>query len=552
MEPRTLVEVAHRHLEGAFPRAQRGYFESSSRQVRWVPVVDLVREAFGFARRLRDALPDPRSVCVLHDLEPQALSTAILAAMAAGSTPLVVPRNALDRGTSGFTEWMGKTFAVPPLLVSESLHEQLALQASIDGSLASVTRDRCDDTPFPTGRLAFLQCTSATTGNSKVAMITHENVLQNVGDIRRGTDSGPDEIVCSWLPLYHDMGLVGCELFSLVHGYRHLSLRAYDFLRRPSTWLRLISQFQCTLSPAPNFGYQYAIDHVRDNELEGVRLDSWRIAFNGAEPVRVSTLRAFAQRFSRFGFDSTSFRPSYGLAEATLAVCVGSAARARYLVVARDTVKSGCAVGVRREGATFETADPVSPGRDELVVTSCGRPVSGVSLSIAVDGRDTTENGVVGEILVRGRSVFAGYLSSAEGPPAGEVRTGDVGFLYDGELYVVDRLKNIVIINGTNYPASDLEERVGDTLSLPSESIMVFERAIGDEAPEVVAVVESESDFGSITPEALQSLSGILAAIVFVKRRSLPKTTSGKKQHHLCRALLAAGELSVMRTVSMR
>lgn len=551
MEPRNLVEVANRHLDGAFPGARRGYYDSASRQVRWVAVADMVREAFGFARRLSDALPRRESACLLHDLEPRAQSTAILAAMAAGSAPLVLPRNALDRGTDAFVDWVRATFDTPPLLVSESLRDLPESLPVADGSPAATSSEQSDRAPYPVGDLAFLQCTSATTGSAKVACIGHDNVLRNVRGIREHVGGGDHEVVCSWLPLYHDMGLVGCELFSLVHGYEHVSLRAYDFLRRPSAWLRLVGEFRCTMSPAPNFGYQYAADHVRSDELEGIDLGSWQVAFNGAEPVRVSTMRAFVDRFAPFGFRKEAFCASYGLAEATLAVCLSHPEPARYLVIDRETVKPGAAAGIRRSGSVFEATAPAVE-KNELIVTSCGRPLSAVSLALDAGGVASGAAGMVGEIVVRGPSVFRGYLAREDGSSGGELHTGDLGFLHDGELYVVDRLKNIVIINGLNYPTSDLEERVGRVLQVPPEGVMVFERSIGGEASSVVAIVEADPGAGPIAEDAAQALSGLLGQIVFVKRRSLPKTTSGKKQHHLARSLLAAGQLPVIKTTPLR
>jgi acyl-CoA synthetase (AMP-forming)/AMP-acid ligase II len=178
------------------------------------------------------------------------------------------------------------------------------------------------------------------------------------------------------------------------------------------------------------------------------------------------------------------------------------------------------------------------------------------------DDKETTDENVVGEIVVRGTSIFDGYAtpmsptvgsSDAPGQPErpDQVDTGDLGFLHGGELYIVDRLKSIVIINGVNYPAADLEERVAAAIGVAVDGVMVFDEAIAGDMGTVVAVAETGADTASPEPEALQAISGLLSEIYCVKRRSLPKTTSGKKQHHLCRSLLASGRLPVLKTISL-
>lgn len=391
--------------------------------------------------------------------------------------------------------------------------------------------------------LALVQYTSGSTSRPRGVALTHANLVANTRDIVRALELGPDDRKVSWLPLFHDMGLIGGVLSPLEAGAPIRLLPPAAFVRRPVRWLRAVSEFRATLSTAPNFGYQLCVDRISEGELEGLDLRCWRRALNGAEPVRPETLAAFERRFASVGFRPSAFLPVYGLAEATLAAAFTPLDRGARI----DEVDAAALTATGR-------AEPVRPGRPARRVVSCGRPLPGSEVRIVdpADGLPLPERRE-GEITLRGLGVMRGYLedpgSTAEALRDGWLRTGDLGYLADGELHVTGRRKSVLIRAGRKYHAADLEaaaERVPGVRRGCSAAFSVD----GAAREELVLVVEhargaaGDADLARRVGAAVAEREGVVLDRVHVAPpRSVPKTSSGKVQRGACRELLLAGAL---------
>ncbi|WP_238540006.1 AMP-binding protein [Corallococcus macrosporus] len=299
------------------------------------------------------------------------------------------------------------------------------------------------------GALGLIQFSSGSTVDPKPVTLTHEALLAQVAALEVEMPLGPGvpRVGVSWLPLYHDMGLIGCLLAALYYPGSLVLIPPEVFLARPALWLRALSRHQAYISPAPNFAYGLCLKRVRDSELEGVDLSSWRHALNGAEPVSADTLRRFAQRFERWGFSARALRPVYGLSEASLAVTFPPAGRGPR------------ALGV--DAALLAREGRVAEGSRELV--SVGRPVAGFEVEVRGEAGEPLAERHVGRVFARGPSLMSGYFADAQATDRtltrdGWLDTGDLGFLADGELYLTGRAKDVVIIRGANHAPQAFEE----------------------------------------------------------------------------------------------
>ncbi|HLX60995.1 MAG TPA: AMP-binding protein [Planctomycetota bacterium] len=374
--------------------------------------------------------------------------------------------------------------------------------------------------------LAFMQLTSGSTGSQRAVMIRHANVAANAHAIGTLSDAAPfsdENGVVSWLPLNHDMGLVGCILFPIFYGLDLKLLRPESFLARPNLWLKMLSTQNNPFAPAPNFAYQLCVERADPAELKGCDLSNWRCALSGAEMIRPETCAAFEAKFSALGFKPRAWLACYGMAEATLAAT-------------SDTRRQGIRTLAAPRGMQAEM------GLKELVC--CGEPVRDSRIRISPPAsQDALGEGQVGEICINGPGIFAGYYNDAEATAAalqdGWLRTGDLGFLKDGELYITGRLKDVLIVHGHNIMPHEIEwlaeSATGAGGAERSGAFSVAHGADGEQAVVVLEISGIEGERLSALAHEIRSRVGRglglpLADIVLVRRGQIPKTTSGKVQ----------------------
>lgn len=397
--------------------------------------------------------------------------------------------------------------------------------------------------------LALVQYTSGSTGHPRGAAITQSSLAANLEGIVTSLELTPDDRCVDWLPLYHDMGLIGTVLVALTAGASSILIAPEAFVLRPTTWLETFTSRRGTYAPAPNFGYQLCVTRVSDEALKKLDLSSWRVALTGAEPVRMETVEAFSERFGPCGFRAEAFLPVYGLAESTLAA-------------AFPPLRRG-ARAVSVDAETLRTAGRAQPPRGEAArtVVSVGRAFPGAELRVVNPEWKPLPEREEGEIVLRGPSVMSGYFGEPEATARtirdGWLHTGDMGFIADGELYVTGRMKAVLIRAGEKYHAEDLERAAEGVRDVRNGCSAAFAIEAGG-TEEVVLVVERSAravvdprELARQVADEVQRAEGLAASVVHVVRPGqVPKTSSGKVQRERCRASLAGGSLEILGSYS--
>jgi acyl-CoA synthetase (AMP-forming)/AMP-acid ligase II len=380
--------------------------------------------------------------------------------------------------------------------------------------------------------IALLQYTSGSTGTPKGVVVTHRNILANAAIVREAFSLTPDDVSVSWLPPYHDMGLIGSTLTPLAVGFPAVFMPPAAFLRRPLTWLQAITRFRGTIGGAPNFAYALCVAKLTPERAAQLDLSSWRVAFTGAEPVRVTTLDDFTQAFAPYGFRRRQFHPCYGLAESTLMVS-GLPTGDVPVVVALDAAEFAAGRAVRATHAA-------------RVVVGSGKPPSAVRVVIVQpETHVRLADGEIGEIWVASPSNAAGYwrrsgdetfgatLADGDGP---FLRTGDTGFLLDGGLFVTGRCKEVIIVNGRNLYPRDIEEVACDGYpALDPDCSVAFSTVVHDREA-VVFTAELRSNDPQVRRDAAAAVRAALMReldvavfdVHFVGPGAIPRTSSGK------------------------
>lgn len=402
--------------------------------------------------------------------------------------------------------------------------------------------------PRPTlaaGDLAFIQYTSGSTGDPKGVALTHANLLANIRAMRLAARATPADVFVSWLPLYHDMGLIGAGMGSMVVGFPLVLMSPLAFLARPVRWLEAISRHRGTLSAAPNFAYEICANKLADSELAGLDLSCWRMACNGAETVSPVTLERFAARLGPYGLRRGALAPVYGLAECSVGLAFPPRGRGPRI----DRV-------ARRALADEGLAQPVGddqPGAQ--AIPGCGHALPGHAIRIVDAAGRVLPERRVGRIQFRGPSATAGYF---ENPAAtaklfdGDwLNTGDLGYLADGELFVTGREKDLIIRGGHNIHPQELEEAVGRIAGVRAGNVVVFpatDARAGTERlvvlAETRATTESHARIRAEVERLAVELTGLPADdVVLAPPGTVLKTSSGKLRRTACRTAYERGEL---------
>ncbi|MEO0928067.1 MAG: AMP-binding protein, partial [Cyanobacteria bacterium J06643_13] len=404
--------------------------------------------------------------------------------------------------------------------------------------------------------LAFLQYTSGSTGTPKGVMVTHRNLLHNEKIIKTGMGHSEKTVFVGWLPLFHDMGLVGNVLQPLYLGIPSVLMSPVAFLQKPIRWLQAISRYKATTSGGPNFAYDLCVQKIKPEECAELDLSSWTVAFNGAEPIRSETLAKFAQAFACCGFDSQAFYPCYGMAETTLFV---SGSRQKISPVLREV------------DSTQLQQNAIAPAADRnnsQAVVGSGQTFVDKMIIVDPESQTRCQPNQVGEIWVADPSVAQGYWNrpeqtlqtfqahladTGEGP---WLRTGDLGFVQEGELFITGRIKDVIIIRGRNHYPQDIEQTIENSHPALRNSCGAAFAVEIDGNEQLVIAQEVERSYirkldvdgvvAAIRKAVSEDHGLFVSGIVLLKTASIPKTSSGKIQRHACKQGFLADSLKVV------
>ena len=402
----------------------------------------------------------------------------------------------------------------------------------------------------------LIQYTSGSTGLPKGVVLSHANLLANVRAIGDGVAVQPDDVVVCWLPLYHDMGLIGCWLFSLCHKLPLVVMSPLSFLRRPERWLWALHAYRGTLSPAPNFAFELCVRKVPDDAIEGLDLSRWRVALNGAEPINPVTIERFVKRFGPRGFRPAAMMPVYGLAESTVALTFHPVGQSPQVdVIERETFRrSRKAVPV---SGSSDNGDGDGEWPEALRFISVGHPVLDHEVRIVNDDGRRIGERTEGHIEFRGPSATPGYYRNPEATRAirtddGWLRTGDLGYLGEGDLFITGRSKDLIIKGGRNIYPQEVESVAAEIEGIRAGCVAAFSvpnQKTGSEGLVVVAETRRKNSEvrESLTAEIRRNIASVVKIspddVRLVPPHTIPKTPSGKLRRAECRRLYLEDKL---------
>jgi acyl-CoA synthetase (AMP-forming)/AMP-acid ligase II len=537
------------------PDTDRGiHFADSAGGWSFRSYADLASSVAECAGRLKDAgLGTGGVVCIALPSGPEFVA-AFFGTLIAGGTPAPVAPPLIFRSAEEYVSHLAQQLqaASPCLVVSDADLLPVVVGAVQTAGLdcpclaLSLAGERCDLPARPPAALALLQFTAGSSGSPRGVRISWENLETHLAALHQWVRWRQDDSVASWLPLYHDMGLIGMFLCSVVHRARLWLLRPEQFLRSPTSWLECLGRFGATMTGGPSFGYGYAAKKVTPAELAGMDFSRWRVAAVGAERVDAAALDRFARLVAPGGFRREAFLPGYGLAEATLALTGSRLGKLPLLVaVDRASLRFGDPVRVLERGCL----DPAGGGGRGDWLVGCGRPLPGVRLWIVDATGAPLGEGRLGEIVAAAPWVAEGYQGAQAGGPSrfaqGRLCTGDAGFLLDGELFVLGRMGDSTKVRGRSLYAEDVEARLAAIPGVPAgRVVVVFGRFDGVDT--VAAVVERERGaWVEAAARRLRSQTGRSARVLIleVPRYAIPRTSSGKPRRRLLGQELMEGAL---------
>jgi len=551
---RTFVEVLR---ENAVHTDRAVTFVRASGEDRKVSFPDLWQEARQRARALYALGLKKGDRVALVLPEPDEFVLTFMGCLVAGivAVPMYPPQTLAKLEAYGDTvRHILAASGAEVMVTSDSLRalmqENLAsadVRVFVEKDVRGAADDALAPEPVSHDDLAFLQFTSGSTSKPKGVMVTFGNLAANAHAIMvDGLKSTPDDRGVSWLPLYHDMGLIGFVVAPLYTLVQVMFLPTMSFIRRPSIWLEAIHRHRATITFAPNFAYALATRAVTDTQAKEWDLSSMRALGCGAEPIQADVLRGFLERFAPNGLSPKSVLPSYGMAESTLAIS--------FWDLGRELTTDVVDVDAMRRG---EAVQATNGHGMELV--ACGKPFPGHEIRVSgVDGESLGERRV-GEICVKGPSVTVGYFgdpaSSEEAFGGGWLKTGDLGYFADGNLFICGRAKDLIILNGKNYYPQDIEAVVSRVPGVRDGQCVAFSVLSGKSAEHCVIVVEAKpgpraGTAAEIIAQIIQAVRaeiGIVPGEVhLIKRGTLPKTSSGKVRRREAKRRLELDELELL------
>jgi len=537
----TLTEMLDARSRGS---GAIGYLEGEGAQKN-LALSDLRRRALGILRHLQRSGAQPGDRLILHVASNEQFIDAYWACLYGGIIPVPVAVGISDEHKQKLLR-IAKQLGNPLLYTDRKLCERLATFAATQGEPEAWTTlkprtfliDQLDDisregTParITADQTAFIQFSSGSTSEPKGVVLTHGNILANAEGARQAAAFTEQDTSLSWMPLTHDMGLIGFHLMMMYSGVRQFLMPTDLFVRRALLWMKFAAEKRVTITCSPNFGYRHFLRALGDQTLEGVDLASIRMIFNGAEPISVELAGEFLDRMAPYGLRRSAMFPVYGLAEASLAAIFPEpGAEYRYITVDRRSLGLGAA-------ARFVAADDA----DALEIMCEGKPIPYISVKLVGDDGAEVAPGHVGHLLIRGDNVTRGYYENPEAnaaaiTPDGWLNTGDLALLHEGEFYITGRSKEIIFVNGQNYYPYDLESVVQAEPGLGHGKVIAAGvRSHGSATDDLVLFVQHRGSMQDFLPLAARAIhlvnehAGVeVARVVPVQR--IPKTTSGKLQ----------------------
>jgi fatty-acyl-CoA synthase len=518
------------------------------------PFSELRDDAIDYACRLvaHGIKPGDR-IALIAETSPD-FAALFFGAVYAGAWPVPLPLPTSFGGASAYVGQLKVQLEScdPAMLIHPEELASMAAEAARQGGVVAVSWEKFGAAPAPETALpqakpddiAYLQYSSGSTRFPHGVAVTHHALLNNLSAHSHGMELQDSDRCISWLPWYHDMGLVGCMLSPVANQVSVDYLKTEDFARRPLAWLDLISRNPGTsISYSPTFGYDICARRMSSQTRASDRFDlsRWRIAGNGADMIRPDVMQSFVDAFADAGFKASAFLPSYGLAEATLAVTIMPPGEGIQVELVEETELAGV------------TAANDGPKRFRAVV-NCGRPAKDMTVEIRDEDGSSLPERAIGKVWCKGPSVMAGYFRDKEATDAclvdGWLDTGDMGYLSAGYLYIVGRAKDMIIINGKNHWPQDIEWAVEQLPGFKAGDIAAFAITTpgGEETPAVLVQcrtsdLEERARLRDAIREKVRSITGMNCVVELVPPRTLPRTSSGKLSRAKARNLYLSGEI---------